>query len=163
MADKVGYKPNVTTGNTAIPLTFKDMSDGTYAEVVAFDAGPITIGTVDQGDAGADPWPVTGEVSQGAAGTDPWLVTDAGSKLGTGGTGTAAAIAAAIGGSLACQSVLLTNTHATLTLLFGNVTAQVVPLNPGAFVSLPATNVNQIYVIDGTGHATFAYVPVIAA
>lgn len=147
MADKVGFKPNVTTGNTPIPLTFKDMGDDTFAEVVSFDANGITIGVVNQGDAG----------------TDPWLVTDAGSKLGTGGTGTAAGTAAAIGGSLACHSVLLTNTHATLTLLFGNVTAQVVPLNPGMFVSLPATNVNQVYVIDGTGHATFAYVPVIAA
>lgn len=84
-------------------------------------------------------------------------------KLGTGGTGTAAALAAAIGSSLACQSVLLTNTHATLTLLFGNVTAQVVPLLPGAFVSIPASNVNQIYIIDGSGHATFAYLPVVDA
>lgn len=147
MADKVGYKPNLYSDGANIPLTFTDMGDGTYAEVVSFDADGITIGTVNQGDAGVD----------------PWLVVSAGSKLGTGGTGTAAALAAAIGSSLACQSVLLTNTHATLTLKFGNVTAQPMPLNPGAFVSLPATNVSEIFVIDGSGHATFAYVPVIAA
>lgn len=148
MADKIGYKPNITDSGVAnIPLMFKDMGDDTYAEVVSFDADGIVIGTVNQGDAGLD----------------PWLVTDAGSKLGTGGTGTAAALAAAIGGSLACQSVLMTNTHATLTLKFGNVTAQPMVLNPGAYVSLPATNVNEVYVIDGSGHATFAYVPVIAA
>src|SRR6185503_16313260 len=113
MADKIAHRPNILSGGSNIPVTFKDMGDGTYAEVVSFDADGITIGEVNQGDAGAD----------------PWLVVEAGSKLGTGGTGTAAAIAAPIGGSLACQSVLLTNTHATLTLKFGNVTAQPMVLN----------------------------------
>lgn len=32
-------------------------------------------GTVDQGQAGTDPWAVAGEVSQGAAGADPWPVS----------------------------------------------------------------------------------------
>jgi len=84
-------------------------------------------------------------------------------KLGTPGTGTTAASAAAIGSSQACLSVLLINTDASLSLLWGNSASQVVPLAAGSKVSIPATNVNQIYVKDGSGHATFAYVPVIAA
>jgi hypothetical protein len=67
MADKIGYKPNVTDGNTKIPLTFKDMADGTFAEVLAFDAGPITIGTVDQGDAGVEAWLASIQAVKGAA------------------------------------------------------------------------------------------------
>lgn len=89
-------------------------------------------------------------------------VEGAGETLGTGGEGTTSASAQALGAGLPCRSVLLSNTHATLTLKFGSSVSQPVPLAPGAYVSIPCTNANQIYVIDGTGHATFAWLPVIA-
>jgi hypothetical protein len=84
-------------------------------------------------------------------------------KPGTPGTGTAAASAAAIGSSQVCLSVLLINTDASLSLLWGNSSSQVVPLAAGSKVSIPATNVNQVYVKNGTGSASFAYMPIVAA
>jgi hypothetical protein len=73
MADKIGL---ITQQD--VPLKWLDSGDGTYAPVVGIDVGDITIGTVDQGAAGADPWLVEGEISQGAAGSDPWLINQKG-------------------------------------------------------------------------------------
>jgi hypothetical protein len=98
-------------------------------------------------------------------GTFTQLVIVPPGKLGTPGTGTTASNAAAIGLAAPCQSVLLTNTHATNQLLFGNSVGQVTPLSAGERVSIPATDVSQVFAKDAVGgsHATFAYQPVIAA
>lgn len=93
---------------------------------------------------------------------NPGEVGSGGAKLGTPGSGTTTGTGTAIG-SGACLSVLLYNTDATDSLLFGNSVDQVISLAAGATASIPATNVNQIYVKDGSGAATFAYLPVIAA
>lgn len=86
-----------------------------------------------------------------------------GTKLGTPGTGATASTAAAIGSASACQSVLLVNTHAQNSLLWGSSTGQSIPLNAGDMISIPASDVSQVYVKNGSGSATFAYQPVIAA
>lgn len=85
------------------------------------------------------------------------------SRLGTPGSGTAAATAAAIGTNQACTSLLLTNTHATLSLKWGKAGAdsQLTPLLAGGAVSIPCTNVTDIYVINGSGAATYVYQPVV--
>lgn len=90
-----------------------------------------------------------------------WLKDSA--VLGTPITGTAAAAAAPISAaSVPCFGGLLQNTHASLTLLFGNATDQETILDAGASAQIPCTNATQIYVIDGTGSATFTFQPMIA-
>lgn len=91
------------------------------------------------------------------------LVTQtAPTKMGTLGTGTAAASAAAIGSSQACLSVLLINTHATLSLKWGDSLAQPATLEAGGQQVIPASNVAQVFAINGSGSATFAYIPEVA-
>jgi hypothetical protein len=83
-------------------------------------------------------------------------------NLGANGTGTATDTAAAISATIACVSVLLINTHATATLLFGNVSGQVSPLAPGANVPLPTEDAALIYVKRRDGvNVTFAFQTVV--
>lgn len=63
--------------------------------------------------------------------------------------------AAAVGGSLACRSVIVKAATAnTVPVLVGDSTTQAFPLAAGEFVVIPTTNVNTVYAKTASGTAT---------